>query len=164
MALAILRGLKNWSLSEALSEDGKASISRLLALLGFTVIISIYLGTGCGVIFRILDGGTVTDLGSLGTFLVGGAALFTRIANQIKEPLTGMVNRSGRPEWRTNRFRHCFQPQDRSEWASTKNKRKSGINLAPVQGAIYTLQNGAEHPLAATNISVLNSGAVELTP
>ena len=96
--LAILRGLRGWSLSDALSEDSgngvlKPSVSRLIALLGFAVILCIYLGTGCGVIFRLLAGGNIADLSGLGTFLVGAAALFTPyIANQIKGAVIGVVN------------------------------------------------------------------------
>jgi hypothetical protein len=72
LTLMIIRGTRDWSLKEALSEDVgnavfKASISRFIALLGFAVIISIYLGTGSSVIYRILGGGTVGDLTGLGT-------------------------------------------------------------------------------------------------
>lgn len=98
LLLGILRGLRGWSLSDALSEDSgngvlKASVSRLIALLGFAVIICIYLGTGCGVIFRLLAGGDIANLSGLGSFLVGAAALFTPyIANQIKGAVVGVVN------------------------------------------------------------------------
>jgi len=163
LSLAILRGLKNWSLSEALSEDGKASISRLLALLGFAVIISIYLGTGCGVIFRILDGGTVTDLGSLGTFLAGGAALFTPyIANQIKGAVTGVVNGPLPTSGAQAITATAFSPKNIKS-GSPRTISISGTNLALIQGAICTDQNGAEHPLPSTSVNVLNAGAVEIT-
>lgn len=163
LSLAILRGLKGWSLSEALSEDGKASISRLLALLGFSVIISIYLGTGCGVIFRILGGGAVTDLGSLGTFLAGGAALFTPyIANQIKGAVNGVVNGPSSPGTTAASMVTAFSPKG----IQSGNPQKisvTGANLLPIQGATYTSENGAESQLPTANVNVLNGGAVELT-
>jgi hypothetical protein len=162
LTFVILRGLKNWSLSEALSEDGKASISRLLALLGFSVIISIYLGTGCGVIFRILDGGAVTDLGSLGTFLVGGAAIFTPyIANQIKGAVTGVASAQNSSSGAVAATATAFSPKV-VQGGTAQKISVSGSNLQQAQGAIYTSQSGAESQLPAANVHVLNGGAIEL--
>jgi len=96
--LAILLGLRHWSLKQALMDDSaiggsKPSTSRLIALLGFTVIISIYLGIGYSVMYRLLSGSAVGDLSGLGTFLLGAAALFAPyLANQVKSAVVSFAN------------------------------------------------------------------------
>jgi hypothetical protein len=166
--IAIVRGLKGWSLNDALSEDTgngvfKASISRLIALLGFAVIICIYLGTGCGVIYRILGGGGVQDLSGLGTFLAGSAALFAPyLANQIKSAVIGVANGptgstpGGLPSVSS------LSPNTISGGAAEK-LTVTGSNLDQAQSAICTFQDGSESPIPAANVNILNAGAVELT-
>ena len=90
---------------------------------------------------------------------MGGAALFTPyIANQIKGAVTGVVNGPVAPSGGPSVSATAFSPKTVQSGVPQKIN-VNGINLAQIQGAIYTLQGGAEHPLAATNINVLNSGS-----
>jgi hypothetical protein len=166
--LAILRALRKWSLAEALTEDTgngvfKASISRLIALLGFVVIICIYLGTGCSVIYRILGGGSIGDLGGLGTFLVGAAALFTPyLANQIKGAVIGVANGPTGSSQATAPVITAFSPKG-VQSGTPQVINITGSNLTQIQSAICTDQDGSEVPITSSSVNVQNAGAVQIT-
>lgn len=166
--LAILRGLRGWSLNDALSEDMrngvfKASVSGLIALLGFAVIICIYLGTGCSIICRLLGGGGTTDLNGLGTILVGAAALFTPyLANQIKSAVIGVANGPASTTPSTTATVTSLSPRTISG-AVVQEVSMTGSSLSQVQSAVCTLENGGESSISVANVNVLNSGAVEVT-
>lgn len=168
LAIGILKGLRGWSLGAALSEDTgngvfKPSISRLIALLGFSIIVSIYLGVGSSVIFRILSGGAVTDLSGLGTFLASAAALFAPyLANQIKGAVVGMVNSPTGSTAGSAASVTAFSPKTVTGIAPQKIS-VTGANLSQIQSAVCTLQSGAESAILAKDVNVLNGGAVEVT-
>jgi hypothetical protein len=168
LMIVIIKGLRNWSLGDALTEDMgngvfKPSISRLIALLGFAVIICIYLGTGCSVIYRILSGGDITDLSGLGTFLVSAAALFTPyLANQIKSAVIGVVNGPSQSSPGAAPMVTAFSPMVVSSGVP-QQITVTGSNLTQIQSAICTLQNGSEAPISSSSVNVLNGGAVEVT-
>ena len=110
LLLLILVGLlrsKNWSMGDALSEEAGnqpkelppgtrpemvASSSRLIALLGLVVILSIYLGVGYHLLWRLFTTGDVPDLTNLTSFLYGGAVIFAPyLVNQLKEAFTAFA-------------------------------------------------------------------------
>ncbi len=93
---------RQWRLSDALSEEVSfvdaaghtvsllvASSSRLIAMLGLIVILSLYIGVGMVVLFAFATGGAVPSIvDSVLKFLVGGAGLFVPyLANQLRAGL-----------------------------------------------------------------------------
>ena len=83
--ISVMRTGSEWTLAGALTEEGKPSTSRLIAFLGFSVIIAIYYGIGLSLVYRLLTGQAIGDVTGLGTFLAGAAAVFAPyIANQVK--------------------------------------------------------------------------------
>ncbi len=170
--VVIVVSLKNWSLKDALMDDSanggpKPSISRLIALLGFVVIISIYLGIGYSVIFRLLSGGAVGDLTGLGTFLVGAAALFTPyLANQIKSAAIGIANaQSAAPSSAASSAPTATVTSispNVVHGGAPQVLTATGAGLTTVQSAVCTLENGSESPIAPANVNVLNAGAVQV--
>jgi hypothetical protein len=165
--IAILVGLRKWSLSEALMDDSgsggpKPSISRLIALMGFAVLISIYLGIGYSVIFRLLSGGAVGDLTGLGSFLLGAAALFTPyLANQIKSAAIGVASAQAGASTPSSASITSISPKTIAG-GGPEILTASGNGLAQVQSAICTLENGSESPVPSANVNVLNAGAVQV--
>jgi len=163
--IATLIGLRQWPLKNALMDDSavggpKPSISRLIALLGFAVIISIYLGIGYSVVFRLLSGSAVGDLSGLGTFLVGAAALFTPyLANQVKSAVVGVANPQGGT---TPPSVVSLSPSAVTNGAPQIIIVK-GTGLTEIQSAVSTRQDGTEIPIDAADINVLNDGALQAT-
>lgn len=86
--LAFVRTLtrdKDWSLADAMSgPDGKPSSSRLIAFLGFLVMVVVILGIGYSSIWAFLQTGQLPTLSGASTFLLACAGLFAPyFANQI---------------------------------------------------------------------------------
>ena len=167
LMVAIVIGLRRWSLKDALMDDSatggpKPSVSRLIALLGFAVIISIYLGIGYSLVFRLLSGGEVGDLSGLGTFLMGAAALFTPyLANQIKGAVVGVANAQA-GDSSTAGLVTSISPKTTTS-GGPRMLSVSGSALGQVQSAVCTLENGSEAPVTSANVNVLNTGAVQVT-
>jgi hypothetical protein len=166
--IGMLIGLHKWSLRDALMDDSasggpKPSISRLIALMGFAVLISIYLGIGYSVIFRLLSGGTVGDLSGLGSFLLGAAALFAPyLANQIKGAAIGVANAQAAASASSSGSVTSISPKS-VPGGGPQMLTASGIGLAQVQSALCTLENGSESPIASASVNVLNAGAVQVS-
>jgi hypothetical protein len=81
----ILRQDKDWTFADAMSgADGKPSASRLIAFLGFLVIVAVILGISYSTIWVFLETGQLPVLSGATTFLLACAGLFTPyLANQI---------------------------------------------------------------------------------
>ncbi len=90
---AILRGLlssKDWTLAEALSEEADpqptpapdkkpimvASSSRLIALLGLFVILSLFLGVGYYILWCLFTNSQMTNLKDVTSYFYAGVVLF----------------------------------------------------------------------------------------
>jgi len=102
--------LKGWSLGDALSEESSmqpatitskkdvimvASSSRIIAFLGLLGILTIVLGVGYAVIWRLFVYGDTPDLSQVRNYLFGSACLFAPyLANQLRE----VFDRSGTPQ------------------------------------------------------------------
>jgi hypothetical protein len=82
-----------WSLSRALSEDGKPSSSRLIAFVGMLVLMVIYIGISYVAVWRLLNNQLLPDISG---FLLTGLSLFAPYAaNQLKNMVTGAVGGAG---------------------------------------------------------------------
>jgi hypothetical protein len=137
----------------------KPSISRLIALLGFAVIISIYLGIGYSVVFRLLSGSSVGDLSGLGTFLLGAAALFTPyLANQVKSAVVGVASAQAGTVSVAAPSVTSLSPVVPS--SGPQVIIVTGTGFAQIQSAVCTRQDGGE---ISANVNVLTAGAVQVT-
>ena len=89
----VLRHDRDWSFADAVSAaDGKASSSRLIAFLGFIVMITVILGIGYSSLWIFLQTGQLPSLTGATTFLAACAALFAPyMANQIGMAIGGPV-------------------------------------------------------------------------
>ena len=102
IALAlVVATIRGWSLGDAVSEESSvqptvinskkdvvmvASSSRLIALLGLLGILTIVLGVGYAVIWRLFVYGDTPDLTEVRNYLFGSACLFAPyLANQLRE-------------------------------------------------------------------------------
>lgn len=81
----VLRLDKDWTFADAISgSDGKPSISRLIAFLGFIVMISLILGIGYSSLWVFLVTGQLPNLSGATTFLLACSGLFAPyLANQV---------------------------------------------------------------------------------
>lgn len=115
--IGTLRKSPAWSLADALSEEAAgqpdplpagqkpvmvASSSRLIALSGLLVILSLYLGFGYAALWdHFFDQGHSFDIKSILGFLFGGATLFAPyLANQLTTAFgafTGSVQQASTP-------------------------------------------------------------------
>jgi len=86
-----LRRSHNWSLAEALQDvGGKPSSSRMIAFLGLTILMVLYMGIGYVAIWRLLNN---EALPNVNTFLLTGLSLFAPYAfNQLKQMAVGAVS------------------------------------------------------------------------
>jgi hypothetical protein len=81
----VLKSDRDWSLADAMSgADGKPSTSRIIAFLGFLVMIAIILGIGYSSIWVFLKTGQLPSLSGASAFLAACAGLFAPyFANQL---------------------------------------------------------------------------------
>jgi hypothetical protein len=93
----ILRNDRDWSLADALSgSDGKPSSSRMIAFLGFLVLIAIIMGVGYSSLWVFLKTGQLPSLSGASTFLLACAGLFAPyFANQIGLAIGGQPSQTG---------------------------------------------------------------------
>ena len=89
-AVITLRRSSNWSLGDALREDGKPSSSRLIAFLGLLVLMVIYIGISYVAVWRLLHNEPLPDVSS---FLLSGLTVFAPyMVNQVKSMVQGAAS------------------------------------------------------------------------
>lgn len=97
--MRVLRRASKWSFAEALSENGLASCSRLIAFLGFIVIVDVLFGFGLFAVWSLFTKGSLPSMTGALAFASGGATLFTPyFANQIKTGLATVVTAPPPPQ------------------------------------------------------------------
>ncbi len=107
---SLRKGLKDWNLKDALSEEAAmpantpadkllddkgrpvmvASSSRLISFMGALVLVAILMGSGYYMIWAYFSGGPIPDLKNITDFLLAGAGIFIPYAvNKVGGAISG---------------------------------------------------------------------------
>jgi hypothetical protein len=182
LIVASARG--KWSLADALSEESSvqpaahaakkdinmvASSSRLIALVGLLGILTLVLGVGYAIIWRLFVFGAVPDLSQVRNFLFGAACLFAPyLANQLsgvfgtrapsggEQPSEGAAPAGASIHGMAPAVLSVVQPQP-------QQVSFTGSGFAKGLSVTLTDPNNAEHTITGPGVTVGSSSLITVS-